>query len=247
MFTDIASHRQTGWRRRCRRYIAGLVKHCTFCAIVAGTSPSEIIYQDDHAIAFMDLLPMTHGHCLVVPRRHVVDIWDLDDDEWSDFLRVNLLGSVRVVRTAAPHLKRSSTPAVVFTASIAGVESLGASIGYESAKAAVIVAAKNLSRSLAEFGIRVNVVAPGNVLFEGGAWADKLAADRAGTLRIIESGVPMRRFGTPEEIAEAVTFLASARADHSSIWLLAVSQGRVPWQVMTTGTAASSSLRTDGT
>lgn len=55
------------------------MSHCTFCAIVKGTSPSETIYEDDHAIAFMDLLPMTHGHCLVVPKQHVVDIWDLDD------------------------------------------------------------------------------------------------------------------------------------------------------------------------
>jgi histidine triad (HIT) family protein len=57
------------------------VSHCTFCSIVDGTSPSETIYQDDHAIAFMDLLPMTPGHCLVVPRRHVVDIWDLNDED----------------------------------------------------------------------------------------------------------------------------------------------------------------------
>ena len=53
---------------------------CTFCAIEQGESPAEIIYADDHAFAFMDLLPMTAGHCLVVPRRHVGTIVDLDDD-----------------------------------------------------------------------------------------------------------------------------------------------------------------------
>lgn len=47
---------------------------------MAGASPAEIVYEDEHAIAFMDLLPMTPGHCLVVPRRHVVDVWDLDDE-----------------------------------------------------------------------------------------------------------------------------------------------------------------------
>ena len=152
--------------------------------------------------------------------------WDLDDGEWISFLRVNLLGGVRVVRAAVPYLKRSPAPAVVFTASIAGMESLGAPIGYESAKAAIIAAAKNLSRSLAEFGVRVNVVAPGNVLFEGGAWADKLAADRTGTLRIIESGVPMKRFGTPEEIADTVAFLASARASFITGACLVVDGGQ---------------------
>lgn len=63
------------------------MSHCTFCAIVAGTSPSETIYEDDHAIAFMDLLPMTPGHCLVVPRRHVTDVFELDDDDAAHVMR----------------------------------------------------------------------------------------------------------------------------------------------------------------
>ncbi len=138
--------------------------------------------------------------------------WDITDDEWTDFLRNNLLCSVRVVRSAVPHLKRAPAPAVVFTASIAGIETLGAPIGYEAAKAALVATAKNLSRSLARFGIRVNVVAPGNVLFETSTWADKLAKDHDGTMKYIRNNVPMERFGRPEEIADAVVFLASPRA-----------------------------------
>lgn len=58
-----------------------VVAGCTFCSIVEGTSPSQTIYEDDNAMAFMDLLPMTPGHCLIVPKRHVVDVWDLDDED----------------------------------------------------------------------------------------------------------------------------------------------------------------------
>ncbi len=54
---------------------------CTFCSIVAGDIPALRIYEDDHAVAFMDRLPMTVGHCLVIPRRHVTDIWELTDDD----------------------------------------------------------------------------------------------------------------------------------------------------------------------
>ena len=54
---------------------------CTFCAIAAGEIPALRIYEDDHAVAFMDRLPMTVGHCLVIPRRHVTDIWELTDDD----------------------------------------------------------------------------------------------------------------------------------------------------------------------
>lgn len=57
------------------------MNHCTFCSIVEGSSPAHQVYEDEHALAFMDLLPMTPGHCLVIPKRHVVDIWDLDDDD----------------------------------------------------------------------------------------------------------------------------------------------------------------------
>lgn len=54
---------------------------CTFCSIAAGTTPSLRIYEDEHAVAFMDRLPMTVGHCLVIPRRHVTDVWDMTDDD----------------------------------------------------------------------------------------------------------------------------------------------------------------------
>ncbi len=66
---------------------AAPMRHCTFCAIIAGESPSEMVYEDEFAVAFMDLLPMTAGHCLVVPRRHVEDIWALDDDDAAHVMR----------------------------------------------------------------------------------------------------------------------------------------------------------------
>jgi histidine triad (HIT) family protein len=47
---------------------------CIFCAIAAGTAPSYMVYQDDAAVAFLDLAPIRAGHTLVIPRRHVPDI-----------------------------------------------------------------------------------------------------------------------------------------------------------------------------
>ncbi|HTA29087.1 MAG TPA: SDR family oxidoreductase, partial [Candidatus Cybelea sp.] len=69
-----------------------------------------------------------------------------------------------------------------------------------------------LARQVAGDGVRVNAVAPGNILFAGGSWEKHLEARREEVLRYIESEVPMKRFGKPEEIADAVAFLASARA-----------------------------------
>ena len=76
----------------------------------------------------------------------------------------------------------------------------------------MIVYAKALARSVAPLGVRVNAVAPGNVLFPGGRWAHRLSQDRARVEEMLQREVPLGRFGTPEEIAAAVVFLASARA-----------------------------------
>lgn len=54
---------------------------CLFCRIVAGEIPSEIVDQDEHTVAFMDINPATRGHLLVVPRRHAVDLLEVSDDD----------------------------------------------------------------------------------------------------------------------------------------------------------------------
>src|SRR5919106_2236771 len=57
--------------------------NCVFCSIVEGTSPSRRIYEDERAVAFMDINPATDGHALVVPRAHVKDLWEISEDEAS--------------------------------------------------------------------------------------------------------------------------------------------------------------------
>lgn len=54
---------------------------CIFCAIVAGDQPAHLVDEDEHTIAFLDILPWTRGHALVVPRRHSRNLYDIDDDD----------------------------------------------------------------------------------------------------------------------------------------------------------------------
>jgi histidine triad (HIT) family protein len=54
---------------------------CIFCKIVAGEIPAQIVDEDEHTIAFMDLNPWTRGHALVIPREHSRNIWEIGDDE----------------------------------------------------------------------------------------------------------------------------------------------------------------------
>lgn len=138
--------------------------------------------------------------------------YDLADSEWQRFMNINLMTNIRVARECIPHLIKNRDGAIIFTASIAGIETLGAPVAYEAAKAAIISSAKNLSYELARYNIRVNCVAPGNIMFSGSIWDLKLKKDKKATMDYIKSNVPCKRLGTPEEIANIVVFLASDRA-----------------------------------
>jgi 3-oxoacyl-[acyl-carrier protein] reductase len=110
-----------------------------------------------------------------------------------------------------PHLIARGGGSITMIASIWGREAGGAP-GYNTAKAAVIALAKALARDYAKLGIRVNSIAPGSILFPGGGWDRRRAADPAGIAAFVERELPFRRFGAPEEVADAVAFIASPRA-----------------------------------
>jgi histidine triad (HIT) family protein len=57
------------------------VAGCIFCSIVDGSAPSETVYTDEHAVAFMDINPAGDGHTLVVPRSHSKDLWDIPEQD----------------------------------------------------------------------------------------------------------------------------------------------------------------------
>lgn len=54
---------------------------CIFCAIVAGDAPSRRVYEDERTLAFLDIVPLTRGHALVVPKRHATNLFEIDDDD----------------------------------------------------------------------------------------------------------------------------------------------------------------------
>ena len=54
---------------------------CVFCRIVSDRAPAHRLYEDDDTVAFMDINPATDGHCLVIPRRHAADVWELPEDD----------------------------------------------------------------------------------------------------------------------------------------------------------------------
>jgi 3-oxoacyl-[acyl-carrier protein] reductase len=141
--------------------------------------------------------------------------WNQSEEDWDRLFRVNFWGSVRLAQASIPELiKRRGC--IVFIASIVGLEMTPAPIPYSAAKAALINYSKNLARALANDGVRVNTVAPGNVLFPGGSWERHLTERREQVEQYIAKEVPLQRFGTPAEIAGLVAFLCSSVADFST-------------------------------
>ncbi|MEN3361315.1 MAG: histidine triad family protein [Mycobacteriales bacterium] len=65
-------------RARLLRQAAGVHSDCVFCAIITRTAPASVVYEDETAVAFLDIRPLTPGHLLVVPRRHAADLAELD-------------------------------------------------------------------------------------------------------------------------------------------------------------------------
>jgi 3-oxoacyl-[acyl-carrier protein] reductase len=138
--------------------------------------------------------------------------WDLQESEWSRLLEENFSSTYRLVQQVLPVMTQAGQGSIVLVASIAGIEGSSAPLPYSAAKAALVSYGKNVARQVGASNVRVNCVAPGNVLFPGGSWERHLAERRDEVLRQIDAEVPLRRFGQPAEIADVIVFLSSDRA-----------------------------------
>jgi 3-oxoacyl-[acyl-carrier protein] reductase len=133
--------------------------------------------------------------------------------EWSRVMDLNFFATTNTIEAARPLMARGSGDrSIICISSIAGMAALGAPVTYYAAKAALNATVRGLARPLALDGIRVNAVAPGNILAADGTWARKIAENRPAVDDMLAREVALRRLGKPEEIADLVAFLASPRA-----------------------------------
>ncbi|MER5172970.1 SDR family NAD(P)-dependent oxidoreductase [Thioclava kandeliae] len=149
-----------------------------------------------------------------------------NDDDWSHLLSVNLSGPMRTARAAFPYLAASGHGAIVNVSSGAGLKPIPDRAAYCASKAGLVMLSKSLALDWAEEGIRVNTVCPGAVhsdLFDQ-SWAN--APDPQTKLSEIRDRYALRRIAQPEELAEAIVFLAGPAACHITGSTLAVDGGR---------------------
>ena len=151
---------------------------------------------------------------------HDSTIEDTTESEWDRVLSVNLKGAFFLSQQAIGHMKPLRFGRIINISSVAGRNG-GLEVGsaYAASKAGIIGMSWNVARKVASFGITVNVIAPGPTesdignQFSSGARA-----------RLIDN-IPVKRFGSPEEIAEAVVFLASETSSFITGTVLDVNGG----------------------
>ncbi|MBK0393762.1 SDR family oxidoreductase [Ramlibacter algicola] len=148
-------------------------------------------------------------------------LWETSPQEWRQVVDVNLNGYFLALRAVLPGMMERRRGAVVNIGSLAGLRySSIAGAAYATAKNAVIGLTRQAAGEVAEFGIRINCIAPGRI--ETG-----MAAVAGGSFNeAIRESTPLRRLGLPEDIAEAALFLLSDRASFITGESLVVSGGR---------------------
>lgn len=134
-----------------------------------------------------------------------------DEDSWKRGFDVDMMGTVRLVNASMPYLEKSKSGSIVTIASVSGREIDFAAGPYGAFKAALTHYTQGLAFSLAPKGIRANTVSPGNTYFAGGVW-EMIENDNPELFASSLALNPTGRMATPQEVANAVAFLASPAA-----------------------------------
>ena len=144
--------------------------------------------------------------------------------DWRANFEIDILGAVHTVDASLPHLLKAGG-GVVFIGSTAGIETFGIAQPYNVVKAGIINYAKNLSQMHAAKQVRFNVISPGPVYFEGGAW-ERIKGAAPDRFNAIMDSIPMGRMGSLDDIASAALYLLSPAASYITGATLNASGGR---------------------
>jgi 3-oxoacyl-[acyl-carrier protein] reductase len=174
----------------------------------------EMIARVEKTFKRLDILVNNAG----IIRRGTIET--VTEEEWDEVIRVNLKGTFNCAKAVVEIMKRQGTGKIINVSSVAGkLGDITSAPGYGPSKAAIDAFTKTLARQLAPYGINVNGVAPHAIETEMSAqWSPEKR-------KAIIEAIPLKRLGKPEDVAEAVLFLASEKADFITGEILDVNGG----------------------
>jgi 3-oxoacyl-[acyl-carrier protein] reductase len=143
------------------------------------------------------------------------------DEAWDEVINTNLRGAYLCTKFAVRSMMEQFWGRVINIASLAGIVGNMGQANYSAAKGGLIAFTKSVARELGSRNITVNAIAPGFVTTE---MTDKLPQE---TRDVILSRIPLKRFGSPEDIAELTAFLASERASYITAQVICIDGGVV--------------------
>ncbi len=130
-------------------------------------------------------------------------------EEWQKVMNVNFQSTTNIIQIFKEDLIKSKGT-IICISSICGVETiLGAPVTYSVSKSALNAYVNSISRPFGKNGVRINAITPGNILFEGSTWSDKIKSNPSSVNKMLEEEVPLGRLGNPQDISSLVCFLAS--------------------------------------
>lgn len=140
----------------------------------------------------------------------------MPEDDWHRVVDITLSGFFNVTQPLLPAMQLHKFGRIINMASVSGLKGLPGQTNYSAAKGGVIAATKALAQEVARRGITVNAVAPGFIKTDMTEGLDEAA---------VKKQIPVQRFGTPEEVAHAVAFLASPQAGYITGNVISINGG----------------------
>lgn len=167
-------------------------------------------WTDQHQDEYIEVLINNAGI-----RKDVLMIW-MEDSHWKDVLDTNLDGFFYVTRALLKNMLVKKYGRIVNVVSLSGLKGLPGQVNYSAAKAAVIGATKALAQEVGKKNVTVNAVAPGFIRTDMTKDLDENS---------LKTMIPLNRFGTPEEVAEIIAFLASDKSSYITGEVISVNGG----------------------
>jgi 3-oxoacyl-[acyl-carrier protein] reductase len=143
----------------------------------------------------------------------------MSDEQWDDVINTNLRGTFLFCRAASMHMMRARYGRIINVSSVSGLIGNGGQCNYSASKAGIIGFTRSMSKELAGRKVCINAIAPGFIESE----MTKVLGDAV--IQMAKDKIPAKRLGKPEEIADAVLFLASPNASYITGAVLTVDGG----------------------
>ena len=180
------------------------------------TDPVQVKAAIEQADADMGGLDLLFNNAGIVLHKSAYDVTPV---EWAKVINVNLKSAFNFIHACTPVMMRQKAGSIINMASVVGVHGNAGQANYAASKAGMIALAKSIAQELGSRGIRANAIAPGFILTDmTAALSDEVRAEWA-------KKIPLRRGGTPEDVANIATFLASDMSSYVSGQVIQVDGG----------------------